>query len=420
MIRARSVALAALLAVPFSARADEEPAKVRATTFLLEHRGIDDALLVSGMRQLDDALRRNARLEMKDLDTRLADFAQEIPSEQIEEGRKAFTEGAHALAEHDLPTAQRQLRAAVETLSKVLPFIKKNELAEAMLAFGVALCEAGDKKGCRAQFQRLLVWRIEQKYDPSKYPDKHVGIFEEVRKETEKAKRGSLEIRSDPPSAQAYVDGKYVGVTPAFAEGLIVGEHFITLKREGYHKAVQPTTVSAKVQGLIEMKLERSAKFLLVEEALRAVEREVGRERLDPDVDNLKEVLFLDHAVFIRAQRTTPGKIRIAAHLYDLRSRRRLVTQTREVLDGEAEKLLAGQGTALYTNVRYDADLETPADEPLPQLRRAPQPVYKRWWFWTIIGVVAVGVGATTGILVEKYKPVSCDFGSRFCVGPAF
>ena len=73
-----------------------------------------------------------------------------------------------------------------------------------------------------------------------------MSIVEDVRKDVEKARRGSLEIRSEPAAAQAYVDGKYVGVTPTFAEGLVVGEHWVTLKKEGFKKAVMAAQVSAK------------------------------------------------------------------------------------------------------------------------------------------------------------------------------
>jgi hypothetical protein len=418
--RACLVVALACAAAASPARAEEETTKVHVTTFLLDHKGIEDAVLVPGMRKLDDALRKNPRLEMKDLDTRLADFAQEVPSEQVDEGRRLLADGQKAVAARDWAGAVKSLRGAVESLSRMLPFIKKQELAEAMCALGVARHEAGDKKGARQEFLRLLVWRPDHKYDTTKYPDRLLGLFEDAKKEIDKAKRGSLEIRSDPPAAQAYVDGRYVGVTPATAEGLVIGEHFVTLKREGFHKAVQPVTVSAKVQGTAEFKLERSAKFLLVEEALRAVEKQIGRDRLEPDVDNLKEVLFLDHAVFVRAQRVSAGKIRILAYLYDLRSRRRLATETHEVQDGEGEKLLARQAAALYLNVKYDAELEAPAEEPVPIAKPAPKPIYKRWWFWTIIGGVAVAVGATTGVLVNNYKPKSCGGVGDPCFGFSF
>src|SRR5207237_4096136 len=114
----------------------EGPAKVPVTTFLLAHPGIDDQALVPVMRTLDDGLKRNARLDFKDLDTRLADFAQEVPQEQIDQGRQLLSDGQKALTALELGAAIRKLEQAIEILSKVLPYIKKAELADAMMALG--------------------------------------------------------------------------------------------------------------------------------------------------------------------------------------------------------------------------------------------------------------------------------------------
>ncbi len=48
-----------------------------------------------------------------------------------------------------------------------------------------------------------------------------------------------------------------------------------------------------------------------------------------------------------------------------------------------------------------------------PVLKDARTPWYSRWWFWTIVGVVAAGAGAAVGILLPRltYFPKSCDGG---------
>src|SRR6185369_8324360 len=102
-----------------------------------------------------------------------------------------------------------------------------------------------------------------------------------------------------------------------FGEGLVVGEHFITLKKEGFRKAVMPANVSPKEQGVVNVPLERSGKFLLVQQALDAVEKTLGSDKLDNNVDNLKEVLFIDHAVFVRPKPGAAGMVDVEAYLYD-------------------------------------------------------------------------------------------------------
>jgi hypothetical protein len=391
------------------------PQPVRVTTFLLKHPGLDDQALVPVMRALDDGLKRNPRLETKDLDTRLADFAQEVPQEQIDEGRLLLQEGQKALTALELPVAIKKLSQAVEVLSKVLPYIKKAELADAMMALGAAHFENGDKREAKRTFERLLVWRSDYKVDLNRYPPALLTIVEEVRKEVEKAKRGSIEIRSEPAGAQAYVDGRYIGLTPTFADGLIVGEHWVTLKKEGFKKAVMAAQASPKQQQLVSITMERSTKYLLVEQALAGVEKTLGQPTLDASADNLKEVLFIDHAVFVRAAPGAAGFIKVDSFLYDLRTRRRLTHVSKAVPAARAEKELQTLASALYLNVSYEAELVESKDAPPPKpyVRR---PFYKTWWFWTAAGVAVTGV-----VLGATLAPRPKDCGSaNFCVGVVY
>jgi tetratricopeptide (TPR) repeat protein len=391
------------------------PQPVRVTTFLLAHPGLDEQALVPVMRALDEGLKRNPRLEMKDLDTRLADFAQELPQEQIDEGRLLLQEGQKSLTALELPVAIKKLEQAVDVLAKVLPHIKKQELADAMMALGAAHFENGDKKEAKRTFERLLVWRSDYKVDLSRYPPAILGVVEEVRKEVERQKRGSLEIRSQPAAAQAYVDGRYIGVTPTFADGLIIGEHWVTLKKEGFKKAVMAAQVSPKVQELVSIAMERSTKYLLVAQALAGVEKTLGETTLAESADNLKEVLYIDHALFVRAAPAGSGQIKVDVYLYDLRTRRRLGRVTKTVPTARAEKELQPLASQLYSNVSYDAELVESKDAPPPK-PVVRKPFYKTWWFWSAAGAAVTGVvlGATLGPRAR-----SCGAGN-FCVGVVY
>ena len=82
----------------------------------------------------------------------------------------------------DLPGAIKKLTLAVDELSKVLPFIKKQELADAMCALGVAYFQQGDKKEAKNAFVRLLVWRSDHVYDAEKFPPAAISVFDEAKK----------------------------------------------------------------------------------------------------------------------------------------------------------------------------------------------------------------------------------------------
>lgn len=398
------------------ARADG-PEPVHVTAFLLDHPGVSEQVTTPVMLALADGLRRNPRLDMKDLGARLADFAQEIPQDQIDQGRQLLADGKKALLALDIATARKDLQSAVDTLSKVLPHIKKAELADAMMALAAAEYEDGDKKAAQKTMVRLLTWREDYHLNTTEYPPKLIPPLEEARREVARAKRGSLEIHTDPTAAQAYVDGRYVGVTPTFAEGLPVGEHWITIKREGYKKAVQAANVSSRVQELVNVTLERSSKYLLVDQALKGIAKRLGDASLEENADNLKAILFIDHAVFVKVTSPSLGLVTVDAYLYDLRTRQKLAHVTKTVATSGSEKELGDLAQSLYSNVSYEAELVAPKDAPPPKAKKRT-PFYKTWWFWTAAGVAVVGV-VVGGVEGAANAPKSCGAGN-FCPGFSF
>ncbi|MBI5478585.1 MAG: PEGA domain-containing protein [Deltaproteobacteria bacterium] len=385
-----ALAWPAVLPAPAVADAPTPPPAVAVTAFLLPHAGVPEGQAEQLMLSLERGLKKNSRLAVKDSSKLLADYAGEIPSELISTARKLLAEGTQAMLELDTPNAVKKLGQAVEALEQVLPFIQKNELAEAMMSLAVAHLAAGDRKQGKAALQRLLTWRETLAYDTEKYPPKYLEAFEEAKKEVKRRPRGSIEVRSEPEGAQAYVNGKFVGVTPATAEGLVVGDHYVTLKKEGFQKLLLRVHVSPKKQESVQGELKRSEKYKLVQDALERAKGGVEKEVADPGMVDLKAFLFVDQVVFVRLS-SAAGRIHVDAFLFDLRSKRRLSVVRRDL---EPQLLdAAGPGIAdnLYLHVPYDGALVAPPDEKPPEHRKR-RPFYFTWWFWTAIGVTTLSI----------------------------
>jgi hypothetical protein len=401
-----AVLVAAALAGPTPARAADG---VAVTVFVLPHPGVSDQQAEQVMRALEAGLRKNQRLSLKDSAKLLADYAGEVPNDVIASARKLLEEAQQAMLELDTAVAIKKYAQAVEGLETVLPFIQKNELADAMMGLAVAHLSAGERKAGKQVLLRLLTWREGITYDTEKLPGRYLDVFEEAKRELHKRPRGSLEIRSNPDGAQAYVDGKFVGVTPATAEGLVVGDHYITLKKEGYQKALLRATVSARRQESVTGELRRSEKYKLVQDSLRRAHDAVEQVVADPGMVDLKAFLFIDQVVFVRLSTSGP-KIHLDAYLYDLRSKRRLSVVRRDLDPAALDPASTGVGLAenLYLNVPYDGALVAPPDEkpPEPVKRR---PFYTRWWFWTAVGItataIAVPVALAPGDSARAHEP---------------
>ena len=79
--------------------------------------------------------------------------------------------------------------------------------------------------------------------------------------------------------------------------------------------------------------------------------------------------------------------------------------------EAAATALLADK---LYEGVDYDSVEQKPDDAPLPVVVQQ-KPLYKRWWFWTAIGVVVAGGASALAVGLTLRQP-SCPDGNT-CTG---
>lgn len=397
--------------------ASSKAPRLRVTIAVLPGSDVSEDLQVALQRDFGEALRKNARLDMKDLDVRLAEFAQEMPFDQVELARTTLQKGKDALFKMEVDSAIMQLSDAVDQLIAVLPYIKKQELADAMMAVAVAHYQKGKTPPMQQALKRLLTWRPNYTPDPAQVPPQMNDAIEAARQQVGQAPRADLKVTSEPAGAQVFVDGDYIGVAPLTVPGLATGEHYVTLKKLGYKRGLRVAQVKESGGSPVVGKLQRSEKYLLVEQAIAKVTPQMGQSPIDSVVDNLRETLFLDQTVFMKVRKGGGDEVELSAYLYDLRSRRLLSQQTTKLRapSGVPQSgALATVSDRLYTGVSYDGGLQAPVDAPPPPPADT-RPLYKRWWFWAAVGVIAVGT--VTAIAVgASQRNTSCPSG-HVCTG---
>lgn len=416
-------------AAPGPASADAKPApkekkakRLRSTTLPLLEKNFPEAVAVTLQREMSDVLKRNARLDQKELDVRLAEFAQEMPFDQVELARTAYQNGREAFNKLELDSAIVTLSDAVDQLIAVLPYIKKQELADAMMALAVAQQQKGKNPAMQQTLRRLVTWRPTYQLDTEQFPAAINDPLEAARGYQAQQPQGQLKVLSEPTGAQVFVDGEFAGTAPLTVEHLTVGEHYVTFKKLGFKRGLRVANVIKDRPAQILGKLDRSEKFLLVEQAIGRVGPTMGQKRLDKVVDNLRETLFLDHAIFVRMQRAASQSsgvedVNVHAYLYDLRSRSLLSDKSERVRVQNgvpAEGVMALLADKLYEGVDYDSVEQKPDDAPLPVVVQQ-KPLYKRWWFWTAIGVVVAGGASALAVGLTLRQP-SCPDGNT-CTG---
>ena len=396
--------------------------RIRVTVLPLLEKNFSEQAAVPLQRELADALRRNTRLDMKDLDVRLAEFAQEMPFDQVELARTTLQNGRDALQNLEIDQAITQISDAVDQLVAVLPYIKKQELADAMMFLATAQHQKGNNRAVEQTLKRLLTWRTTYQLDTDVFPQALAAPLEAARDAVAKLPQGQLKALSEPAGAQVFVDGEFAGVAPLLVSNLAVGEHYVTFKKLGYKRGLRVANVTPNVPAQVLGKVDRAEKYLLVEQAISRVGPKMGESPLSSVVDNLRETLFLDHTVFLKIGKagtlsTSTNEVSVSAYLYDLRSRKLLNQKSSKItVTGgvPADGAMAALAEQVYTGVNLEQQLEVPVEPPTPVVEKAT-PLYKRWWFWTAIGVIAAGGAAAIAVGVTSQTP-SCPEGHS-CTG---
>lgn len=383
-----------LLALLALVAGEAEARRARVILFLLPAPGYSPQLVARVSNALLKALSADPRLDVKDSDKLLVEFSGEIPTERINQAKSAYDEGVEKLRGGKPAEAIPSLEQAVTAYEEVLAFVKKDLLARAWLALGAAQASAGQQRKAYSTFVDLLTWRPLLAYDTALLDPAHLPLFEKARAAVKKQKRGSVELTTDPPGARAYVDGRFMGVTPTVVYGLRIGDHYASYKHAGFIKAAHKITVSGTEQKRYSLRLVRSEKFLLLSQSIEAAKRVLGQPIAPPEMLSLQSFLYIDQVIFATMGHAGPGRITIQAFLYDLRSKLRLnvVSHTFDIRSLQETATLARD---LYFNVRTDGALEAPPEAPPPKAPRRRR-FYATWWFWSAIaaGVAAIAIPA--------------------------
>lgn len=429
MIGRTCIALAALAAVAVTgpARADDgdavEAAKPEAAVTVVI-TAADGVKLGAARRttlavNLERALRRDKRLLVIDQDDRLAARSGGVPTDAVNEGRAMLSTGEEMLRRGQAKAAVLKLQGASAQLATVLAWTQKQDLARAQLYLGTAQAVAGDSKAAVATFVALLAWRPDSLPDPDIEPATVLPLWEKAQLQAAKLPRAALDIATSPAGALAYVDGKMVGFTPTTVDDLAEGVHYVTLRRTGSVRRVDPIKVSAKLRAELSAVLEPSSGAPELAEAIALLEDGLGepiaKASAQAGLAQLGELLSVEQAVVLDVQ---PGDGAYRAYVYAVDGGARLAVTDFVVGDRDPEEAFAEAGKALYRQV---AKAKV---KPKPTRRRSGKrgpSIFTRWWFWTGVGAIAATAIAVPVVLelTDGPPPLTCPVGES-CGGVVF
>lgn len=305
-----------------------------------------------------------------------------------ETGDKLVKDARQAYDDLDYEGAATKWTEALEFFVKNPHLADARSLGDAHFFVGALAIQNGGKthaKKATEEFVRALLNNPDLTCDPQVYGADVKKAFDKALTELSSKGVGALTIDSSPPGATVSLRGKELGMTPiAEAPSVPVGRHLLTFTKPGYEPAgafadVSKEGVSAKptltaAPGYIEV---RDAATALVGKGVGA------KGSIPPGARKLGEIVKSRFLVL------SDGA---TAEVWDVETGNRVsgLSLSAEEL-GETAKKIGAFVAKPGNSAVAAAEVSDTAEEP-----GAGGPVYKKWWFWTAVGVVAVG-GITAG-----------------------
>ena len=372
---------------------------------------------------LNSIIRENTRL-LAEVD--LVEAEESEGEEGLAEAERLIDAGVEALNRRDYAVAEQSLARGYALIERGLSAVPRRLHALALKGLGVARFFLGKGAEARALIKKSLLMFEKQTADEYAYSLEAKNLYREIRQELQDLPTGALEIRSRPPGAAVYVDYYLKGFTlegkPLVLQNLPAGPHFVRVGLDGHfvwtgYVEVEPAGTASvdaplrmgakgpRLQALLEdahsaLRSGRGAEFPLrgLRDHLGATEVLVALASPSPEGFQVSGFHLPPDDTLVPVDETVVQDTTLSQNLRDF---------TALTLGGdfEAQETLslgtpAGGADEISLAPAGGEDLFLDPSAPIFEGTRAPQdtPVYKKWWFWTILGV-AVG-GLTAGIVL--------------------
>ena len=322
---------------------------------------------------------------------------------------EALMDEAKALyIDNDFDPAIEKLTEAEGELRSILgqPGVKEL-LLKALFMHGASLALNLDDELAQNVFMQILSMQSEAEV-PAEYPDVVKDAFIEARQASDEINAGAISVSTRPDGVRVFVDGKYRGLSPLSLENVSPGPHTVMAESTGYWEAIKQVEVASEEKSMVSLDLTPAADYPQYRAAVKKIRRKFSHPYLYKQVKNLGRIMDSNEILAIRVG-SKGGDLVFDAYVYNIDER---AYKTKKSLVGASMNLTDEMANLLEVLLSddtdwYDADEDsapppgsvviTETGEEIRTPGAEETPVYKTWWFWTIIGGVVVAAGAGVG-----------------------
>lgn len=323
-----------------------------------------------------------------------------------QEGETLFATGREAYDNLDFEAAGKSLAEAAVFFIKHPSAAKAETLSEIFLYLGASELQNGGKTAKQAaqkEFTRAL------QMNPGLIPDaKYFGAdvlkeFAAAQKEMGKRPKGTLTVESTPSGAEVEAFGLSYGMTPVADIELPAGRYMVRLTRPGFASAAAfPEVVGAGTAEVRQTLEANPALIALRQKAEKLIARATfDTDALPPGAVDVATAMQGRFLVMLAVTSDGRGHPQVEVQVWNANTNDRLKGLKFDVDPDGLGYQTAAEAVQAY--VSRPAPAVAVAAEAEPEVQpSAGDPVFKKWWFWTAVGVVAVGGGVTAGVVASR------------------
>ncbi|MCB9645055.1 MAG: PEGA domain-containing protein [Deltaproteobacteria bacterium] len=310
----------------------------------------------------------------------------------IVEARAQVLEGIAAFENLELDLARETLEEAVEGLVAHLPELDpagRLALAQGLFAYASSVLFEGQTVAADQLFSALATVEPGFQPEPGRYPSNVVERFEELQGRTAGRATGGLDVYTDPPGAEVYVDGGLRGYAPLTVPDLSEGAHAVTVRHPAFEPAGRLAVVEADENMLVDL-------------ALKAVDASALWRALTPqllgDLAALNQALKplrVDRVALLVLEEGASDPVARGVWWHRGKAEQIAPTPLPEA-DESAANVLA------QAIVATEAPPLVVAPSPVPDEVADDVPLTARWWFWAALGTVVVAAGVSTAVVATR------------------
>ena len=309
---------------------------------------------------VETALTVDEGVKLKRLDELLGEDPSEWDRlhEEVNDGCRA---ARAKLAELETETALPGMKECVRGLEKLLGLAEvREDLYKNLQSLAIAFFLNGSDSGAEKALRQALIIKPDPgALDPEMFPVKMRPILEELLLNFELDK-ADLEVVSDPPGAEIYLNGILMGTAPMKLEGLFFGLAYVTARLPGYGPYVERIPVYEASPDTVKIEMPPPKVDLTSE--LASARRAFGSEKLPGStVSTLRRKVPVNVVILGLLTAGDGAGIRLRLCAYDLTDGSRMACRTADADTADAgEDVFEGSANELVAKMN---EVSAPAEE---------------------------------------------------------